>query len=318
MEDGNDQLGGQDTVQGADQSTATGLPRRARYFVIFFQVGRNDVVDRPTAMQITDLLAERVTTAAEDTEIDMWLESPGGDAHSAYKIAAALLDYSAHLRVVIPDYAKSAATLMALAADELCMSRTAELGPLDAQIAHPTEKDRPISALDVAKCTADLAETTIGIVLRGGLQVLKITGLDRRETLSELLSFAAEFTSPMVSKLDPMTMHWAAGLLRVAEEYGKRLVARRGTGRQQTAAPVLKALVHDYPDHAFVIDRDEARRIGLPVRVAEEYEYWEYVYRLYRMTINSGESCIGLLSEDELDDVMASDNTGDDDDETST
>lgn len=38
------------------------------------------------------------------------------------------------LRVVVPLYAKSAATLMALSADEIVMGETSELGPIDAQV----------------------------------------------------------------------------------------------------------------------------------------------------------------------------------------
>ena len=291
--------------EAVEHLLAEGGPEKtpaSRYFLLFFQTGESDSIDRSVAMQITETLARKVSTPPEETEIDMWLESGGGDAHSAYKIAAALQEYSSRLRVVVPDYAKSAATLMTLAADELYMSRTAELGPLDAQIEHPSEKDRSVSALDVAECTSDLAQTALGIVLRGGTQVLKITALDRRETLSELLSFAAAFTSPMVAKLDPMTMHWASGLLKVAEEYGKRLM-KRDPLREPVASAILNALVKNYPSHGFVIDRSEARRIGLAVMPAEEYEHWAYVERVYYTTLKAGKSCVVLLSAEELHDL---------------
>lgn len=40
----------------------------------------------------------------------------------------------APLRVVVPDFAKSAGTLMALGSDAVVMSDTSELGPIDPQI----------------------------------------------------------------------------------------------------------------------------------------------------------------------------------------
>ena len=38
------------------------------------------------------------------------------------------------VRVIVPDYAKSAGTLMALGADRIIMSETSELGPIDPQV----------------------------------------------------------------------------------------------------------------------------------------------------------------------------------------
>lgn len=273
---------------------------KSRYFLMLFQVEEDDGLGRMTAMKVTEALATRIKTPQEETEIDVWLESPGGDAHCAYKIAASLQEFASCLRVVIPDYAKSAATLMALAADELYMARTAELGPLDAQVSHPLEKDERISALAIAKCTEHLADTALGIVLRGGFSVLDRTGLDRRETLTRMLTFAADFTYPIAEKLDPMWMHQASALLRVAEKYGELLLAKRGALCQKDPDTVLRAFVRDYPSHGFVIDKGQAEEIGLHVQPAEQYEYWSYVESLYYATIKSGKSCCGLMSHEDL------------------
>jgi ClpP class serine protease len=57
-------------------------------------------------------IEDSITEPSEQVEIDVWLESPGGDAHTAYKLAVLLRAYARRLRVVVPDYAKSAATLL--------------------------------------------------------------------------------------------------------------------------------------------------------------------------------------------------------------
>jgi len=36
-----------------------------------------------------------------------------------------------HVRIIVPSYAKSAATMMAMSADEILLERDAELGPID-------------------------------------------------------------------------------------------------------------------------------------------------------------------------------------------
>ncbi|MBN4054633.1 ATP-dependent Clp protease proteolytic subunit [Nitrospira defluvii] len=83
--------------------------------------------------------------------IALLIESPGGDAHYAYRIARILQRHTENnLTVVIPQFAKSAATLLALGAKNLILGRDAELGPLDVQL---FDQDRESfgSALDAVQ-----------------------------------------------------------------------------------------------------------------------------------------------------------------------
>jgi hypothetical protein len=69
--------------------------------------------------------------------IDLFIQSPGGDGNTAEKVVdmcRAYLSDKGKLRVIIPNKAKSAATLIALGADEIVMGYSSELGPIDAQI----------------------------------------------------------------------------------------------------------------------------------------------------------------------------------------
>jgi hypothetical protein len=67
--------------------------------------------------------------------MDMVIVSNGGDGLTAEKMLALCRRYcTGKFRVVVPLYAKSAATLLALGADEIVMGETSELGPIDAQV----------------------------------------------------------------------------------------------------------------------------------------------------------------------------------------
>jgi len=69
--------------------------------------------------------------------IDLIIQSPGGDGNTAEKIidmCRAHLSQDGEFRVIVPNKAKSAATLIALGADRIVMGYTSELGPIDAQI----------------------------------------------------------------------------------------------------------------------------------------------------------------------------------------
>lgn len=67
--------------------------------------------------------------------LDLILHSGGGDGLTAEKILDLCRKYCTKtLRVAVPVYAKSAATLIALGANEIIMGETSELGPIDPQI----------------------------------------------------------------------------------------------------------------------------------------------------------------------------------------
>ena len=64
----------------------------------------------------------------------MILHTPGGLVLAASQIARALNAHPAKKVVVVPHYAMSGGTLIALATDEIIMDPNAVLGPLDPQL----------------------------------------------------------------------------------------------------------------------------------------------------------------------------------------
>ena len=62
------------------------------------------------------------------------LNSPGGDGVTAEKIVEMCRNYCKKFEVIIPNMAKSAATMIALGSDEVVMGYCSELGPIDAQV----------------------------------------------------------------------------------------------------------------------------------------------------------------------------------------
>ncbi|RLI10715.1 hypothetical protein DRO42_00395 [Candidatus Bathyarchaeota archaeon] len=69
-----------------------------------------------------------------DAPIDIILHTPGGIALAATQIAFALKSHPGRKTVIIPHYAMSGGTLIALAADEIMMDPNAVLGPVDPQL----------------------------------------------------------------------------------------------------------------------------------------------------------------------------------------
>ncbi len=69
----------------------------------------------------------------EERSLDLILHSPGGSAEAAESVVEYLRDRFDHVRVFVPVAAMSAATMMALSANEIVMGQHSQLGPIDPQ-----------------------------------------------------------------------------------------------------------------------------------------------------------------------------------------
>jgi ClpP class serine protease len=82
--------------------------------------------------------AESVLRAIRETPserpIEIILHTPGGLVLAASQIAIALADHDGSVTAVVPHYAMSGGTLIAMAADEIVIDRHAALGPVDPQL----------------------------------------------------------------------------------------------------------------------------------------------------------------------------------------
>ncbi|MGB3943728.1 MAG: hypothetical protein WBK88_02920 [Methanothrix sp.] len=79
-----------------------------------------------------------IRTTPKEVPIDLILHTPGGLALAATQIALALKAHPGRKTVIIPHYAMSGGTLIALAVDEIVMDPHAALGPVDPQLGDQT------------------------------------------------------------------------------------------------------------------------------------------------------------------------------------
>lgn len=68
-----------------------------------------------------------------ERDLDLILHSPGGSAEAAESVVAYLRQRFEHIRVFVPVAAMSAATMVALSANEIVMGQHSQLGPIDPQ-----------------------------------------------------------------------------------------------------------------------------------------------------------------------------------------
>ena len=80
-------------------------------------------------LPISDQLAN-----LKGTKLDLILETPGGAGEVAEDIVRMIRKKYDDVAVIVPGWAKSAGTIIAMAADEILMGPTSALGPIDARL----------------------------------------------------------------------------------------------------------------------------------------------------------------------------------------
>ncbi|HEX3855771.1 MAG TPA: ATP-dependent Clp protease proteolytic subunit [Verrucomicrobiae bacterium] len=95
----------------------------------------NTTIDYTDILPIQDQLANLNGTA-----IDFIIETPGGFAEAAEDMITMIRGKYKEVGIVVPGWAKSAGTILAMAGDEILMGTGSALGPIDAQIGQTNGK----------------------------------------------------------------------------------------------------------------------------------------------------------------------------------
>lgn len=174
--------------------------------------------------------------------LDLILHSPGGQAEATDRLVRYMRAKYEHIRVFVPLAAMSAATMWAMAADEIVMGKHSQLGPIDPQITLPSGITVPAGAL-----------------------------IEQFQTVSDE---CAQDPSRLTGWL-PTLQQYPPGLLNVCETAGalaKELVAEwLGSfmlkGNQAAASEVAEWLSNDHVhlSHSRAITRDQLRERGLNI-----------------------------------------------------
>lgn len=203
-------------------------------------------------------------------ELDVIVNSPGGDIDAAYNLACLFQKYgNKKLTFIVPRWAKSAATLIVSAGDEILMTDVSELGPLDPQITQINpleERFEQFSPLHI--------QTT--------LEMIRSEYEKGNKDLAEGLLKRLQF---------PLTLGSFVKAHEIAEQYLVRLLRERmeKTGRLgATPEEIAKRLTKQYADHGFCINAMEAKKIGLNIQELEG-DLLDLVWNLYELLKQRGE-----------------------------
>ena len=237
--------------------------------------------------------------------LSVLLHSYGGYAKPAYRMIATLRRSAKDIEVLVPQEAKSAATLFCIGANKIYMGYRSELGPLDTQLRDRSGNYQ--SALESFKASEQLLEHAI-LALKRIIQETAQSNQDptpmwlrrqhvqrqnaqRRQTNSLMNSIV----SNLYEEFDSNELGRHSRYLAEMEEYAVRAMHRSGNwkdGKEMGIRRAARKLVWEYPSHDFFIDLQEAKEIGLDAEFLDEVEWIKYDIRL-----------AGILEDTEADDL---------------
>lgn len=221
---------------------------------------------REDAVPLMDLLHQ----VEPGTDLDFLLQTPGGDVDAADKMVRILrkrVGEKGTLRVVVPDCAKSAGTLLALGAHFIVMSDSSELGPIDPQI---------ITRDASGQRTQRPAHTYVD-----GYDAL-LAKIDDPASYQDGSNTKAE--QLLLSKCDPAVLDLCRQAIRRSRRLAERLL-QQGMLQDGSWTKVAADLTNNenwLSQHGAVIDYQDAINLGLSVEFLEpNCRQWQAYWRLY-------------------------------------
>jgi ClpP class serine protease len=125
----------------ARRSRSFGALQRARGSRVIAMIHRQETVGvlgvpfyRYIDIDDSEAVLRAIRQTPDENPIDLLLHTPGGLVLASEQIAYALRAHRGKVTVLVPHYAMSGGTLLALAADEIVMDEAAVLGPVDPQL----------------------------------------------------------------------------------------------------------------------------------------------------------------------------------------
>lgn len=208
----------------------------------------------------------------ERKKLDLFIYSRGGQSDVPWALVSMFREYcqEGSFSVLIPYRAHSAATVISLGADEIVMTKKAELGPIDITMNsgpyNPTEnnsKERlPISVEDVT----------------GYFSLIEKVGCERPD--EKMRGFEL-----LTKNVHPLALGTVSRLLEETKLVGLRLLSTRAKPfAEEDNREIIKRLSSEVYSHSHSISRTEAKKhLGLEQVVsAEEVRISDDLWSLYK------------------------------------
>lgn len=221
-----------------------------------------DGISYSSSVKLREEIIKYKETDKSRDELDFILESPGGSADDAYKIIRTLRKNFTTVNIIIPFWAKSAATLLSLGGNSIVMDEFSELGPLDVQLAKQRDDSPEIdreSALNyeyslkrIEMRSLELFQTMFSVVYENDS-----IPISRTELSKQIFDYLSDFYKPLMKQINPYQLGDKKRKLEIGEKYADKILSIYHPSLEKEKKDYLvDYLINGCPDHGYVIDYD--------------------------------------------------------------
>lgn len=213
-------------------------------------------------------------TGAE--QINLLIHSPGGDGTITEKIVdicrSHLAGTNRKLRVIVPNVAKSAATILALGTDEIIMGYTSELGPIDPQV--------PITVSGMIQWVSAFAF----VEARDKLMEQITEATKKKQPTVGLLTQLAGLNIPFTDEMENQIGFAKKTAIALLNKYMLVPVHSNAAKRKRNADAIAQKLLSKelFPVHGYYINGQTAKDMGLQVELlGKDDPLWTLIWSYY-------------------------------------
>lgn len=217
-------------------------------------------IQRQDVPIIEDMLRSVSDSGAK--KVDLMIQSPGGELSPTEKILQIIRNRFESFRVIVPNEAKSAATMLALGSDEIVMGHTSELGPIDPQV---------MKALPNGTFIFVPAHALIN-TLENIKQKIK-----QKEPYQMYI--------PILSNIEPEMIDICSKAIseskEIAEQWLKTYMFKKDGKKAKKIIDDLSS-TKVFKTHGKMISAQQAKNMGLNVKILQkEDDLWKLIWELY-------------------------------------
>ena len=191
-------------------------------------------------MELLPALYELCQGIGRVPRLDVVLHGRGGIVNAARRIALVLRQHARHLSFIVPFHCESAATLLALGADEIIAGDLALFSPIDPQL--DGAEGGALSSLDI-KRFGDMARQWFGV--------------DASEARQQSLALLCGSIFP------PSLTAFYRTTLELAQIGEELLAWQLPDATQEARRTIVEQLVNGYHSHNYALTREELAGLGL-------------------------------------------------------
>lgn len=227
--------------------------KRKRPLIVYVTSIRQNMPSQMATDAIPTIIEQINQIPQDKKEVDFLIISNGGDPIMSLRTISILRERFNRVSVIVPFVAFSAATILALGADEIVMHPYSNLGPLDPQlsIVKPNAQGQPaqiqFSSEDI-RSYIEFIRSDVGIS-------------DPEQLIAAFNSLAAE--------VGPVRIGTSKRSQLLSMSLSTKMLETH-LGDKEKAEEIAKALNMSYFHHGYAVGRREAKDMGLNVILPEK------------------------------------------------